>query len=206
MSSVTSGSQLANTTHGHFAHPPEQTRPFSFPLSLDHLIPLIEYNLWRASITNIYILSVFSLLADHECSSSPALPPLFPRTDGSSVPLSLAPTALQQSTPHEIWIDILPSPQMRDNAIVATRAGRLSNEALCRDLFRGLCGQGEEATGGDEVRLLAWTNPWEAAGWEVTEWFLKRYGFLVKGCDDMRRATNRWREERGDEPIVWEVE
>lgn len=93
---------------------------------------------------------------------------------------------------------------MRDNAIVATRAGRLSNDEFCRDILRGLCGGGEEM--GGDARLLVWTNPWEAAGWELTEWFLKKYGFLVKDCDDMRRATNRWREVRGDEPIVWEVE
>lgn len=112
---------------------------------------------------------------------------------------------------------------MRDNAIVATRAGRLRNEVFCRDILRGLCA-GEEGGGGggeetkedededeeDEdrggARLLVWTNPWEAAGWEVTEWFLRKYGFLVKGCEDMRTATDRWRAARGHEPIVWEVE
>lgn len=111
---------------------------------------------------------------------------------------------------------------MRDNAIVAVAEGRLRNEDLCADILRGICGDGKrrEGTaqsvadpsgggkGGDEARLLVWTTPWDPSGWEVTEGFLRKWGFLLRGDgeDDMLTATNRWRALRGEDPIVWEVE
>ncbi|KAF3763906.1 hypothetical protein M406DRAFT_352548 [Cryphonectria parasitica EP155] len=227
-----------------------------FPLSRDHLIPLIEYNVYRASLTNIYILSLFSLLRNPSCMAilQPA-PPLFPVHEDNNnndnqnaaaagvstrsnnndnirnVPDSLLPTELQRTTPHELWIDILPSPRMRDNAIAAVREGRLVEDGICADVLRGMCGgvkktgkrlqpleeedveeeeqrrlrQGEEEEG-PEARLIVWTNPWEAGGWEVTEGFVRKYGYLLKGCEDILGATNRYRRERGDDPLVWEVE
>lgn len=195
--------------------------PFSFPLSLDHLIPLIEYNVYRATLTNISIMSLFSLLYHPNCPvGHHTPPPLFPHQSGAAcIPPSLVPTPLQQTTPHENWIDILPSPGMRDNAIRATREGRLSNDRLCEDLLGGLCaslkkwekekegeGEGEGASEKLDARLIVWKDPWEATGWEATQGFVTKYGYLLNGCEDIRRATNRWREMRGDDPIVWEVE
>lgn len=200
---------------------------FPFPLSRDHLITIIELNVYRASLTNVYILGAYSLLCNPACgyAVNNAEPPLFP-WDGyhpsGDIPDSLRPTLLQRSTPHEVWIDLLPSPRMRDNAIVAVAEGRLRNEDLCADILRGICGEdkGREGTawsaagpneGGqdeDEARLIVWNNPWDPSGWEVTEGFLRKWGFLLRGDgqDDMLRATNRWRALRGEDPIVWEVE
>lgn len=237
--------------------------PQAFPLSSDHLIRLIEYNVFRACLTNIYILSLSHALHNPACSGYHLRPdpPLFPRSaaatapahaGGGGVPESLRPTELQRTTPHGVWIDILPSPRMRDNAIVAVREGRLREWDLCGDVLKGMCGtaKGEQAqeqgqeegrrlesservgrrrvSGRDRVegaaekedvkgqdeeeeeeeedaRILVWSNPWEPAGWELTKGFWKKYGFLLKGCEDLLHSTNRWREVRGDGPVIWQA-
>lgn len=53
--------------------------------------------------------------------------------------------------------------------------------------------------------LLVWSNPWEPSGWELTEGFMKKWGFLVNGCTDLVQSTNRWRDLRGEEPLVFEL-
>lgn len=202
-------------THLPFAHR-------LFPLSSDHLIPLIEYNVYRASITNIYIMSLYNLLRNPACAylHNPE-PPLFPRTAPySGIPESLLPTELQRATPHELWIDILPCPVMRDNAIRAVEEGRLHQGELCADLLKGLCVGAKGALGQaartaleereeaqeEEARLIVWTTPWVADGWEVTPGFLRKYGYLLRGAENFLSSTNRWRKTRGDEPLAWELE
>jgi hypothetical protein len=53
--------------------------------------------------------------------------------------------------------------------------------------------------------VLVWSDPWRADGWEVTEGFLKKWGRLLKGCRELIESTNRWRELRGEEPLVIEI-
>ena len=52
--------------------------------------------------------------------------------------------------------------------------------------------------------LLVWGEPWEVGSWEVSEGFVGRWGFLLRGCGEMVRATNGWREGRGEEALVVE--
>ncbi|PSR77307.1 hypothetical protein BD289DRAFT_377903 [Coniella lustricola] len=179
-----------------------------FPLSSDHLIPLIEYNVYRATLTNIYILSLFQLLQNPDCAYllNPQ-PPLFPTESATStankeIPASLHLTELQRTTPHELWIDTIPSPRMRDNAIRAVQQGRLNEDQVCGDVLRGLCGGAKEEV---DARLIVWTMPWDASGWEVTEGFARKYAFLLEGCEDMLMATNRYRRQRGDDALVWKI-
>ena len=170
-----------------------------FPLSSDHLIPLTQFNAFRATLTNITILSLVHLIPAHcDITNAVRTTPLFnlPLTP----PPSLAPTALQQSVPHDTWIDLLPDPVMRDNAIRTMHMFRA--EDICGDML-GNDGQGRttiEMTG-----VLAWGNPWDTSGWEMTEGFLRKWGFLVKGCRETMSATNYWRMQRGDEPLVFDV-
>ncbi|EGY14249.1 uncharacterized protein VDAG_05413 [Verticillium dahliae VdLs.17] len=104
-----------------------------FPLSTDHLIPLIQYNVKRASHTNLAILAITSLV----CVGSPyKTMPLFPYP--RALPESLAPTSLQLTTLHPPWIDILPSPRMRDNAIRAI--GQFSQADYCATFSGGRTG------------------------------------------------------------------
>ncbi|KAH0436376.1 hypothetical protein CcaCcLH18_04396 [Colletotrichum camelliae] len=178
--------------------PPYYRNPANwFPLYRDHLIPLVYYNVFRATITNIHILSLTSLL-ESPCTPDLHTTPLFPAP--SSIPPTLLPTALQNSTVHESWIDIFPSGGMRDNAI--RYRDTFDHHEMCIDLV----GCSESTQCSDQPGIIAWSDPWHPDGWEVTEKFVRKWGFLLKGCEDVMRATNRWREMRDEEPLVWELE
>ncbi|KAK1962654.1 hypothetical protein LY78DRAFT_586240 [Colletotrichum sublineola] len=168
-----------------------------FPLYRDHLIPLIYYNVFRATITNIHILSLNSLLTS-SCTPEQHQAILFPPP--STIPPTLLPTRLQRMTPHESWIDILPSGTMRDNAI-KFRANYDQHD-LCSDLVG--CQENDTCLG--QPGIIVWSDPWHPDGWEVTEKFVDKWGFLLKGCEDIMGATNRWRALRDEEPLVWELE
>jgi hypothetical protein len=166
----------------------------TFPLSPDHLIPLVQFNVFRAMITNMTILSL-THRASRQCDVLfPAPPPLFPTPAG--VPRALAPTALQTSTPHQMYIDLLPDPRMRDNAL--RRGELLDGDGLCADMVGGLY-HGRNNV--DTIGLLVWSEPWRVDGWEISEGFVRKWGFLIEGCWELMEATNRWRGQRGEEPL-----
>ncbi|KAE9372785.1 hypothetical protein N431DRAFT_545292 [Stipitochalara longipes BDJ] len=171
----------------------------TLPLSPDHLIPLVQFNAFRATLTNMLILSV-SHLIPHECDISTALqttplfiPPVTP-------PPSLAPTPLQQSVPHDMWIDLLPHGTMRDNAI--RTMDTFNHHEICSDMLGGH-DQGRNTI--EWTGVLVWGNPWEVSGWEVTEGFVNKWGFLLRDCWEIIAATNHWRAKRGDEPLLFEI-
>jgi hypothetical protein len=175
-----------------------------FPLSRDHLLPLVEYNVFRATMTNILIVGHVHLLNSALCCFD-AQVPTFPTADwGENLPPSLMPTKLQRCTPHADWIDLLPCPRMRDNAIRMRH--RFSNIELVADILNGMCDGGSPSSHGvyrEQCRggLIVWSNPWEPAGWEVTEVFIRKWGFLVEGCRTLYDAADRWRALRGEEPL-----
>ncbi|KAI1103764.1 hypothetical protein F4804DRAFT_309146 [Jackrogersella minutella] len=168
-----------------------------FPLSLDHLIPLVQYNFIRGVLTNMAILGCQNAFPS-ECSRYWVNMPLFPAP--STIPESLQSTALQRSTLHEPWIDLIPDKQMRDNAILAM--GAFTREDVEEDVTGSLFGHPKllEMTG-----MLAWDEPWRADGWEFTEGFIRKWPFLIKGCWKMLESTNRWRALRDEEPLVVEL-
>lgn len=195
-------------------------------LSLDHLIPLIEYNVFRAVMTNVRITRLQRLL-DTPCRYETATPwssiPAFPSpyladsngADEAPLPPSLRPTSLQSKTPHPPWVDILPCGQLRDNAIRALQVGDFSLQELCADLLPGLGGHGDmratpvgEPAGSSRsdtaaAGMVVWTNPWEASGWEVKPMFLKKWAWLLEGCSELMVATNHYRRLRGEDALLW---
>jgi len=173
-----------------------------FPLSRDHLLPLVQFNIMRAAVTNMAILAI-NYNSDL-CSAFWG--PLPPFSAPQALPDTLAPTPLQLATPHPRWMDLLPHPRMRDNAILAH--GRFDPTELEEDLFGEVCDE-EARLGSDdkaEMRgLLVWMDPWRPEGWEVTEGFVRKWGFLLRGCDSMFSATNRWRASRGERPLIVKI-
>ncbi|KAJ2974567.1 hypothetical protein NQ176_g5986 [Zarea fungicola] len=169
------------------------------PLSSDHLIPLIQFNAFRATLTNLVILST-AYHVSFPCDIGEVLraTPLYALP--SSPPPSLIPTALQRAVPHDNWIDLLPDPIMRDNAM--RNMHLIQPSEICGDML-GYGSQGQNTI--EMTGVLVWGDPWDPAGWEMTEGFLKRWGFLLKGCERTLSATNYWRAQRGDEPLVYEV-
>lgn len=172
--------------------------PITFPISLDHrLITLIQYNVLRAMLINMTVLSLYDMMPE-ECGAAFALYCLPPPPH--EVPPSLRPTLLQQTSPHPVWIGIAPDPAMRDNLI--RNHGRFDEDDFCCDLSGGLY------EGFDDIErrgMIAWSDPWSPDGWEVTEGFARKWGFLLKGCTQLALATNRWRAARGEEPLVFEI-
>jgi hypothetical protein len=53
--------------------------------------------------------------------------------------------------------------------------------------------------------ILVWGEPCCVDGYEVMEGFLRKWGWLLKGCGELIEASNRWKALRGEEPLVVEV-
>ncbi|KAI8963902.1 hypothetical protein F5Y11DRAFT_317759 [Daldinia sp. FL1419] len=169
----------------------------AFPLTLDHLIPLVHYNFIRGVLTNMAILGLQESFPP-ECSRFWTGMTLFPAP--STIPESLQQTELQRSTPHEPWIDLIPDKQIRDNAILA--AGSFTRQ----DVEIAVAGSIDGRSNMLELNgVIAWGDPWRPEAWEFTEGFIKEFPFLVKGCWRMLESTNRWRALRDEEPLVLEL-
>ncbi len=192
----------------------------AFPLSTDHLIPLVHFNVLRAIIRNTLILRHSSVKDLWSCDET--IMALHLR---AAVPPSLEPTVLQQRVPHPPWMDLFPLPSARDALIRAN--GMFDDCELCFDMVGTLsyghhvrCGRsindterGRHGSGVDvDIDpddmlncLIVWGDPLYAASWEVTEGFARKWGWmLAEGCEDLLRATNSWRRLRDEEPLEWE--
>lgn len=116
------------------------------------------------------------------------------------LPPSLRETWFQQTTPHDMWLDVIPCPRLRDN--ILSYGDFVSEDDFCVDVMGGLF------EGFDDTELngiLVWGEPWSETGWEVTQGFAKKWGFLLKGCDALIEATNKYRAARGEDRLVVEI-
>jgi hypothetical protein len=179
-----------------------------FPLSSDHLITLIQYNVLRACLANLKLLDLVDVARTPEECGSDVLhiltDPAPESTTGKPIiPPHLQPTLLQKAVEHPPWIDIIPHPTWRDNLILGQ--GTYDADDICNDVVGGiwdeLPGEGVEERG-----VIAWSPPWDIGGWEVSEGFLKKWGWLLRGCGEVLEATNRWRTMRGEEELIAELE
>jgi hypothetical protein len=174
----------------------------TFPLTSDHLIILVQYNVLRACLVNRDI--VCSIFPSQQDGCSSAAPHVLPQCSAPDVvPSSLLPTTVQSTVPHEVWIDMLPHAGWRDNLILA--AGTYDEDLLWTDTLGGLF-EGFPASESEQRGVIAWSPPWDVSGWEMSEGFWQRWGWTMRGCDDMLMATNKWRGERGEKPLVVKAE
>ncbi|EED22407.1 conserved hypothetical protein [Talaromyces stipitatus ATCC 10500] len=187
---------LSYTKYTTFDAPPPH---IVLPLSPDHcLITLVQYNVIRAMLFNVAILSLLDYLPKG-CPNTLSIPQLgtIPAQD---VPPDLQYTALQQTTPHSYWISVIPFPQLRDNLILL--AGTYDEYEFCCDLGLGIY------EGFDDVErrgFLVWGQAWHGHGWEISEGFIRKWGFLLKGCSELIESTNYWRELRGEDRLIVEI-
>ncbi|KAK9318793.1 hypothetical protein V1517DRAFT_334583 [Lipomyces orientalis] len=168
-----------------------------FPLCPDHLITLLQFNALRALAVNRTLISGI-LVTPLDCDEEVIHVVPYP-TKPELLPSALLPTALQQTVPHGDWIDLFPCPEGRDRLIRA--AGTFDEDELWADCIGGLY----EGFPDDEVErrgIIAWSPPWDITGWEMSEGFLRKWGWLFKGLPGALEATNRWRMVRGEEPFV----
>ncbi|KZM25232.1 uncharacterized protein EKO05_0007382 [Ascochyta rabiei] len=120
--------------------------------------------------------------------------PIPPSALNAELPPSLQPTALQTSIPHRPWIDLFPLPELRD-AILRLSWTELEGE-ISTDLL--------DVDEAQDVRpnLIVWGDAADPGAWEATMPFLRKWGWLVRGCEGLLESTNHWREKRGDRKLM----
>ncbi|KAF5004150.1 hypothetical protein FDECE_9364 [Fusarium decemcellulare] len=173
----------------------------TFPLSSDHLIILLQFNVLRGCLANRELVATLGSTPVAECASAAEHVLAYP-SDQGVVPPSLLPTSLQCTIPHEGWLDIIPHPVWRDNVLLAL--GHFDEDALWSDVMGGLF-EGFPESEIEHRGVIAWSPPWDPSGWELSEGFVRKWGWSLRGCEDILEATNKWRQKRGDEPIVYEI-
>ncbi|KAL3454191.1 hypothetical protein BJX65DRAFT_85072 [Aspergillus insuetus] len=181
----------------------------------EHLIGLTRLNVHRAINENIRAIgmdvdwmtcddsiSIFNLQSPTSLSlpSSTLLPQSFPSTQiypytEKNIPPALRPTEIQKLIPHHPWLDFFPFPRMRDCLITASHL--FDDDELCHDLMAFWDTRNTGAT------LIVWGQPWDPSNWEVTEGFLRKWGWALRGSSELLVSTNYWRRQRGERGIVW---
>lgn len=113
---------------------------------------------------------------------------------------------------------MFPWPCFRDNLIV--NESIVDAGELLYDLFGDLVtyngpspgeivfdisDEDEEDTHAKKRGLIIWSEPWDSEGWEVTQGFLRKWSWLLKGCEELIEVSNRWRAKRNEDPLWWEM-
>ncbi|PWY83695.1 hypothetical protein BO94DRAFT_468940 [Aspergillus sclerotioniger CBS 115572] len=159
----------------------------------DHLLTLTKINVHRALVENMAALGMDMNWMNADavspfCTSQP-----WPPTSNTIIPAHLRPTDIQCTVPHHPWLDFFPHPRMRDQLIAA--GDGFDDEQLCTDIM-GFWSDEKDSPG-----LVIWGNPWEVGNWELSEGFLRKWGWAVRGCTELIRSTNYWRAMRGEKRL-----
>lgn len=160
---------------------------------VDQLLTLIQFNVFRALISNN-----FSLGFDMAWLNEDAISPFNRMTSDDSVlslPESLRPTQLQRTIPHHPWIDLFPLPAMRNNLLLA--GAEYDDTEICLDVVE-ISDKPKERVG-----LIVWGEPWDPYAWEASPKFLQKWAWVVEGCHELRKSTNYWRMKRGEKRIAF---
>lgn len=182
----------------------ERDNAWQTPLSSDHLISLVYYNVYRALISNVEMLGLDVNLMYTDEYPSPFLP--LSQSASSNIrhlPPGLQPTELQKTMAHHPQWDIFPDPVVRDN-ILRYGEQNIDDMEFCLDLVGDGQTAGTEEFTQEKNGLIVWGEPWALEGWEVTEAFARKYPFFIKGAHSLQENSNRWRTRRGEEPLDYE--
>ncbi|KAE8447094.1 hypothetical protein EG329_011078 [Mollisiaceae sp. DMI_Dod_QoI] len=201
-----------------------------FPLSSDHLLRLIHFNVYRALVSNkLLLLNTTSLIRADEGLVLPShqnlcegLSLVRTKQPEQKIPPNLYPTTKQMSIAHSSWLNMFPFPRVRDNLILSQKD--FNHRDLCNDLFGELffrniqsssCANTTIAANGgvsdfwdDDVAarrrgFIVWGEPWDVNSWEVTPGFLKEWPWVLEGCEEVIVASNRWRAQRDEPPLEY---
>lgn len=166
-------------------HTEASLRYYAADPCLDQLFTLSKFNVLRAFVDTMAALGLTTdAMADEAISPfSTSMPGSQDRNAG---PASLFPTPLQCSTPHHPWLDCFPFPRMRDNLIMAVES--FNDCELCTDMM--------DPTNGD-IGVMVWGDPWIPQNWEVSQLFVQKWSWVIKGCPELLRYSNYWRDRRG---------
>lgn len=157
---------------------------------VDMLLSLVQFNTTRALVMNARLMGITQDIMAPGSRSQLASGDVDIAAH-SSLPLSLKPTDLQLTVSHHPWIDILPFPEIRDNLLRHDENSYCKKE-LCRDL------RGFQAVADGRGGIIAWGDPWDSRGWEVTEAFTSKWPWVVKDCHELLESTSYWRAVRDE--------
>lgn len=115
---------------------------------------------------------------------------------GAAFPQALQPTTLQKTFLHHPWTDLFPFPQFRDNMLRGMEAGLFDEDELCADILEVNRNDLEQ-----RPSLMVWGESWDAMAWEASPAFLRKWGWLLRGCPEIFEGTNYWRERRGERKL-----
>ncbi|OLN86650.1 hypothetical protein CCHL11_03732 [Colletotrichum chlorophyti] len=170
---------------------------------LNELQGLVALNLLNALARNARVLgfSLKSLCDDNFISPFNLEGPRLPCAlrQASSWPVHLRPTEAQLKITHHPFLDLFPIPSLRDAAIRAEDLGFFDDDEFCRDIFR----VDDSPSGEDWPRLIVWGEPWNPRAWEANVAFVKKWGWLIRGCPEILAGTNYWRQKRGEKKLVF---
>ncbi|CAI7672315.1 unnamed protein product [Penicillium viridicatum] len=168
--------------------------------NIDHLIALSRLNVQRAVTDNLVAVGMtVEWTKDKSALSIFNLPsPASASTTEKAIPSSLQPTFIQRTSLHHPWFDVLPFARIRDNLISAR--GNFDDQELCRDLMASWDTHNTGAT------VLVWGFPWDPKNWEVTESFVRKWDWILRGCPEIWMSTNQWRTKRGEKSLIWREE
>ncbi|BCS05598.1 uncharacterized protein AKAW2_81399S [Aspergillus luchuensis] len=165
-------------------------------LDTEPLPGLVQFNITRSLVVNAKLLGYTSeRMAPSARSSLTSLS--ISESYFHAFPASLQPTALQRNVHHHPWIDLLPVAELRDNLLRQLET-TYNAAQLCRDM-RGL--QVVSSGHGD---VIVWGEPWDPHGWEVTEAFVQKWPWVVRGSRSLLQSTNYWRAQRGEPALSFQ--
>lgn len=105
---------------------------------------------------------------------------------GPSLPAALQPTFLQLRTPHHAYIDLIPSPALRDRLIQAEfEAANAFLTEICTFVYETE----------DRGQLTIWGDDYLSEfSWEFSADVLEKWGSIL--TDQWRERANFWRRQR----------
>lgn len=157
----------------------------------DELAQLINRNFMSAAVTNAQQIGV------DLAALRAGTPTRTPRPGNRQVTSTLTPVDLQHQVPHDPIIDIIPHARLRFNILRAIAANQLDAAAFSKSIRSS--GALEESSGcWQRGGVVIWSAPEQVASWELSEPFVRRWSFLLQGCEDLIAATNGWRGRRGE--------
>ncbi|KAJ6069805.1 hypothetical protein N7499_011692 [Penicillium canescens] len=227
ISDFESGSEsLSNTkTILETSSPSSKPRSSLPSLPADHLLHLIQWNVFRGLCDNKHILgrTVIAILPDSNQAKDfedvfAEYSLVLPKAEETvNLPPSLQLTEPQMNIVHSTWIHTLPFSQnaresdalgvlfrsfgacQRSHWQHTRSASSLSEHWLQPSLNNSSVGDDYD----DEVTasrsgLILWGDPMIEESWEVTPGFLRKWAWTVEGCDELIYSTNQWRRIRGE--------
>lgn len=104
----------------------------------------------------------------------------------------LRPTREQLTIPHHPYLDIIPWPSFRSQAIIASSMNPplIDKSDLCLDLLSD--GIYCHSVGRISLHGRGDGMPWDMRSWEAKPWFLKKWWFLASGLD-IQQTSLWWR-------------